>query len=169
MARYPEAKAFALEALAETKLSLAPFSDTTAKLSSLSQSISQQATQLLSSLEQDVSTVEQLYSGLSCVVSEYRHLLRSLAEAPAEPEPRVKRQRRDVVQWLPNELVLSSLQFDNCLPLFRVFPRLSRSTNQLSVSSPESLGVLRLSLEQFGKLTQLWKPRCIGSVDTTRP
>lgn len=173
MASYPEAQAFAQEALAETKLPLppSPDSDTASRLSSLSHNITRQATELLNSLQGAKEEIERLYSELSCVVSECRHLRSLAAESLAEPEqePRVKRQRLDSVQRLPNELVLWSLQFasdhKDRLP-FRVFPRLNRSTNRLSVSSPEWLGVLQLFMHQFPEPVQP-KPRFLGCVDTT--
>lgn len=173
---YPEAKAFAQEALAETKLPFAPNpdSDAAARISSLSHSIIQQSYKLRNLLEEDVSTVEQRYSELSCSVSEYR-FLRSLAAPVSSPEPesepRLKRQRLDSVQRLPNELVLRSLQFcevrmfDSQNRHFRVFPRLSRSTHQLSLSSPDCLGVLRVNQRQFARLHRKPKPCYVSCID----
>lgn len=146
---FPEAQAFAREALAEAELPVRPDHPAATRLSSLAQSIIQQSTGLLDVLEGgDLPDVEARYSEMSCAVSELRHLrsvgvtARGEGEAAAVADEHLR-------QLLPMELVLLSLQFSfvdwtKCHQQFTVFPRLSRGARRLSVTSPESLGVLQL-------------------------
>lgn len=165
----PEARSFSKEVLAEARLPLSsdPNHPEASQLSSLSQRMVQLANELLMVSTGVKQIVEGLYCELSCVVSEFRYL-RSLLSRKMWPEPeqKVKRQRFESVQQLPNELVLRSLQFRG-QSVFRVFPQLSRSTLQRASSSPDSLGVLALTREGFPKLARLPKPRCVGLVDVS--
>lgn len=170
MSIYPEVQCFAQAALteAEAQLCLNPDlgSETDgARLFVLSQSIMQQATELISMVG-DRSEVERQYTALSCAMSELRYL-RSMTAAPPSEHVFV-RQCSETVQWLPNKLVLQGLQFvqrEFGNHPFSVFPRLSRATHWLSESSPECFGVIRFNPFVFMKLAERTKPRCVGCFD----
>lgn len=149
---YPEARAFAQEALIEAQLSSFVTESDTTRLSSACQSVIQQANELISLLESgDLPELERQYSVLSCSVSELRRLRPVITEEKRQNESEHR---------LPMELVLQGLQFVEHLS-FKVFPRLNRASQQFSVSSPESLGVIDLSRHQLTKLFEP-KPRYIG-------
>lgn len=156
MVKFPEAQAFAREALALAKL-VTPTHSESDRLSFLSECVEQHATDLLNSLEGgDVSSVEQQYTVLSCVFTEFRFLRSQVTDTPRMEHQCFESQR------LPMELVLQSLQFIG--RSFDVFPRLYRSTQHLSVSSPECLGVLGLSFDQLVKLKEQPRPRCLVDI-----
>lgn len=164
--RYPEAESFAEEAMNEAQ-------HPDSKTSQMFRKVVHQIIQLIDFLgSEDMNEIEELYCDLSCTVSELRHRRGGGSGAAVESsEHRVKRQRTESVQQFSNELVLRALQFvplcdsQKCPRVFVVFPQLSRATSLLSVSSPESLGVLELKEKAFFKLTKQLKPRRLGLLD----
>lgn len=150
---HSEAESFAQEALAEVKLASESKLDSVRFLS-LSQTIAQQATQLIN-MEGELHDLEDQYCRLSCSVSDFRQL-QSLAMKHAGQGVE---QTCGSLQRLPNELVLQSHQFVG-QPL-KMFPQLSHAARNLAESSPNCLGVLDMP---FRYLAQP-KPRYVGDVN----
>lgn len=159
----PEAKSFAQEA--HDQLPISPSHPEAARLSSLSESVVQQASELIGLLEVgELALIEKLYCKLSCAVSELRHLRSIDTTCATDAESSVERSNSGQ-ERLPRELVLQSLEYAGLS--FSVFPQLSPATHSLSVSTPENLGVLTLREIEFFKLAQQPKPRCVGCVEVS--
>lgn len=83
-----------------------------------------------------------------------------------------KRQLLDIPepagQKLPNELVLLSMRFappfDELPCVHAAFPRLSHSSNRLSIQYPQLLGVATIPCALFDKLSKSEKPPSLDRV-----
>lgn len=165
---YPEAVAFAEEALTVTNAcNHNPTTDPERRLALL-QSISQTAINLLSIAgSDDRDAVESLYSQLSCILSEFRSLS---VDCNSLNHPK-KRQMCDDAQLLPTEIVLLCVcSIPDPFHRFtrgQIFPRLNRTTHRMIIDAPHLLGEFSLHSKTFAQTKNREKPRYLGLVDVS--